>query len=70
MRRFLLSVLLPGILCLFPRLAFSQAKIKVSGTVSDGARPLPFVTIRLFKNNEANPLQTTLSRESGVFQLK
>lgn len=49
--------------------AFSQNKLKISGTVSDSTKPLAFVTVRIFKINLKAPLQTTLSAEDGKFQL-
>jgi outer membrane receptor protein involved in Fe transport len=69
MRRFLLSALLSAALFILPGYAFSQAKMKLSGIVSDSTKPLALVTVRIFKNSNAAPLQTTLSKENGSFQL-
>jgi outer membrane receptor protein involved in Fe transport len=69
MRTFLLSTLLIIFLFTLPGYLFSQAKMKISGTVSDTSKPLPLVTIRLLKINNATPLQTTLSTDNGSFQL-
>lgn len=64
MRKFLLVTLyiLPGYL-------FAQTKMKLSGTVSDSSKPLALVTVRLFKQNDPAPLQTTISKENGSFQI-
>src|SRR4029078_11878332 len=69
MRNFLLSTLLIIILFALPGHVLSQIKMKISGTVSDSSKPLPLVTIRLLKINNATPLQTTLSGDNGSFQL-
>src|SRR6478736_4931525 len=69
MRFFLLSTLLIIFLFAFPGYIFSQTKMKISGTVSDSSKPLPLVTVRLLKINNAIPLQTTLSKDNGSFQL-
>jgi outer membrane receptor protein involved in Fe transport len=37
--------------------------------VSDSIKPLALVTVRIYKKNSKVPLQTTLSTESGKFQL-
>src|SRR5205814_5450822 len=55
-------------LIVLPGLAFSQ-KMKLSGTVSDSSKPLSLVTVRIFKKNNPAPLQVTLSKENGTFQL-
>ncbi|MDO6430385.1 outer membrane beta-barrel protein [Flavitalea sp. BT771] len=68
MRKFLSAVLLPAVLFILPGHVFSQATMKLSGTVSDSSRPLALVTVRLFKKNNKAPLQTTLSKENGSFQ--
>ena len=68
MRKFLLTALLPVILSILPGYAFSQAKVKLSGIVSDSSKPLALVTVRIFKKNNSTPLQTTLSKENGSFQ--
>jgi outer membrane receptor protein involved in Fe transport len=48
---------------------FAQAKMKLSGTVSDSTKPLAYVTVRLLKKNSPTPLQTALTKENGNFQL-
>lgn len=49
---------------------FTQTKGSLSGMVADSSKkPLSFVTVRLFKQNDATPLQTVVSAESGVFNL-
>jgi len=68
MRKFLLSALLPAVLLILPGYAFSQTKMKLSGTVLDGSKPLALATVRIFKINNASPLQTTLSKEDGNYQ--
>lgn len=69
MRTFPLSTLLIIFLFAFPGYLFSQTKIKISGTVSDSSKPLPLVTVRLLKTNNTVPLETTLSKDDGSFQL-
>src|SRR6185295_3187875 len=69
MRTSLLSTLLIIFLFAFPGYVFSQTKMKISGTVSDSSKPLPLVTIRLLKTNNTAPLETTLSKDDGSFQL-
>src|SRR5882672_5074903 len=69
MRRSLLSVILLTVLFILPGYVFSQAKMKLSGTVSDSTKPLGLVTVRIFKQNTPAPLQTTLSNDNGKFQL-
>ena len=68
MRRFLLFVPLALALVAAPGYAFSQTKMKLSGTVSDSTKPLALVTVRIFKRINQPPLQTTLSKENGSFQ--
>jgi outer membrane receptor protein involved in Fe transport len=68
MKKFVLPFLILGFLFILPGYAFSQAKMKLSGTVSDSSKPLGLVTIRLFKENNPAPLQTSLSKENGSFQ--
>jgi len=53
----------------FPGFVFSQTKMKISGTVSDSSKPLPLVTVRLLKISNKTPLETTLSKDNGGFQL-
>ena len=69
MRNLLLFSLLITFLFAFPPYLFSQTKKKISGTVSDSSKPLPLVTVRLLKVNNATPLQTILSKDDGSFQL-
>jgi outer membrane receptor protein involved in Fe transport len=69
MKRVLLTAFLPAVLFLLPGYAFSQTKMKLSGTVSDSSKPLAFATIRIFKKNNTAPLQTTLSKENGSYEL-
>jgi outer membrane receptor protein involved in Fe transport len=69
MRKLLRSTLFATVLFILPGYAFSQMTTKLSGTVSDSTKPLAFVTIRLFKNNDQPPLQTSFSKEDGSFQL-
>lgn len=69
MRRNSLSFLLPAVLFILPVSVYSQAKPKLSGTVSDSTQPLSLVTVRLFKSIKLAPLETTLSKEDGTFQL-
>ena len=69
MRKFVLFILLPVLLSILPGNAFSQAKMKLSGMVSDSSsKPLALVTVRIFKKNNTAPLQTTLSKENGSYQ--
>jgi hypothetical protein len=68
MRRFLLSALLPAILFIVPVYVFSQAKLKLSGTISDSSKPLAMATVRIFKKDGKAPLQTTLSKENGNYE--
>jgi len=69
MRKFLLHALLLTAMFILPGYVFSQTKMKLSGTVSDSSKPLALVTVRIFKKNSSTPLQTTLSKENGSFQL-
>src|SRR5258708_37345857 len=69
MRKFLLFFFLAASLLILPGYAFSQTKMKLSGTVSDSSKPLALVTVRIFKKIGAALLQTTLSKENGSFQL-
>ena len=59
---------MPAALFLLPAYVFPQAALKLSGTVSDSSKPLALVTVRMFKQTNAVPLQTTLSKENGSFQ--
>jgi hypothetical protein len=69
MRRFLLLFPLIALFFILPGPVFSQGKMKLSGTVSDSSKPLALVTVRLLKRNSPNPLQMTLSKDNGSFQL-
>jgi outer membrane receptor protein involved in Fe transport len=69
MRRSSLSFILLAALFILPGYVFSQTKMKLTGTVSDSSKPLALVTVRLFKKINTVPLQTTLSKENGSFQL-
>src|SRR5678810_865238 len=69
MRTSLSSILLITFLFAFPGYLFSQTKMKISGTVSDSSKPLPLVTVRLFKINGTSALETTVSKDNGSFQL-
>jgi outer membrane receptor protein involved in Fe transport len=68
MRKTSLSALLLLVMFIIPGYAFSQAKMKLSGTVSDSSKPVSLVTVRIFKKNSEVPLQTALSKENGSFQ--
>jgi outer membrane receptor protein involved in Fe transport len=69
MKKFLLYALLPALLFFLPGYVFSQTKMKLSGTISDSSKPVSLVTVRIFKKSNPAPLQTTLSKENGSFQL-
>ncbi len=64
MRNFLFATF-----CVLPGLLFAQAKVKLTGTVSDSSKPLALVTVRLLQQNKPVALQTTLSKENGSFEL-
>jgi outer membrane receptor protein involved in Fe transport len=68
MSKLLLRLFLPALLSVVPGYVFSQTGLKLSGTVTDSVRPLPLVTVRLFKKNNTTPIQTTLTKENGGFQ--
>ena len=68
MRRLLSNVIIAGMLLTFPASLSAQTKNKLSGTVSDSGKALSYVTIRIFKQNNPAPLQTTLSKDNGSFQ--
>ncbi|HYM95236.1 MAG TPA: outer membrane beta-barrel protein, partial [Chitinophagaceae bacterium] len=40
----------------------------MGGTVSDSSKPIALATVRIFKQNNPNPLQTTFSKDDGSFQ--
>ena len=66
--RFAIPALLFAVFFVLPGLAYSQNKMKLSGTVSDSIKPLAYVTARIFKANTPTPLQTTLTKDNGSFQ--
>ncbi|MBC7874516.1 MAG: TonB-dependent receptor [Ferruginibacter sp.] len=70
MRRLLFFLVFPAALFVLPFSGYSQTKATLSGTVTDSiGKPLPFVTIRVFKQNNLQlVLQTSLSKENGAFQ--
>ena len=70
MRRSLPYIAIISAALSLPGYAYSQAKIKLSGSVVDSSKkPLSLVTVRFFKPaNLQAPLQTTLSKENGTFQ--
>jgi outer membrane receptor protein involved in Fe transport len=68
MKQLIPFFIVPAFLFIMPRYLFAQTPLKLSGSVSDSSKPLPFVTIRLFKINNTKPLQTVLSNEQGRFQ--
>ena len=68
MKRILVFFPLFALLFILPGYAFSQAKMKLSGTISDSSKPLSLATVRLFKKNNQTPLQITVSKENGSFQ--
>jgi len=69
MKQFFLSAFLPAMLLMLSGHGFSQTKMKLTGTVADSSKPLAFVTVRIFKKTGQPPLQTTLSKDNGSFQL-
>jgi outer membrane receptor protein involved in Fe transport len=68
MRRSFLFVLLPAVLFTMTGPVFSQARMKLSGTVSDSSKPLALATVRIFKVNSQDAMMTGLSNENGGFQ--
>src|SRR6476659_6400360 len=68
MRRLLLITIIAAVLFSLPAYLSAQTKNKLSGTVSDSSKALSFVTVRIFKQNNPAPLQTTLSKDNGSFQ--
>ncbi|MEO6718901.1 MAG: outer membrane beta-barrel protein [Ferruginibacter sp.] len=70
MRRLLICTMIVGAMFMLPGYSYSQAPAKLSGTITDSSKkPLPFVTVRFFKqNNLQAPLQTTLTKDNGAFQ--
>ncbi|THU39296.1 TonB-dependent receptor [Niastella caeni] len=68
MKNLIPFIILKAVLFTLPGQLFSQTPLKLSGTVSDSSKPLTLATIRLFKINNTNPLQTVLSNEQGRFQ--
>src|SRR5688572_21510870 len=69
MKRSILIALTTAAFLTLPGYLFSQTKLKVSGSVADSSKPLSLVTVRIFKKNATNPLQTVLSKEDGSYQL-
>lgn len=67
MRRFLAFNLVLSFL--LPAYGLSQTKMKLSGTVTDSSKALDLVTVRLFKKKSTVPLQITLTKDNGSFQL-
>lgn len=53
----------------FAPVVFSQGKLKITGSVSDSSKPLPYATVRLLKRPNTPALQTVLTKENGSFQL-
>jgi 5-hydroxyisourate hydrolase-like protein (transthyretin family) len=70
MKRLLFCISIISAMAVVPQYGFSQATGKLSGTIMDSSKkPLPFVTVRFFKqNNLQAALQTTLTNESGAFK--
>ena len=70
MRSLLLYTVIFASMFIIPGYGYAQTTVRVSGTVTDSSnKPLPFVTVRLFKPADLQtPLQTTLSAADGVFQ--
>ena len=66
--RFTIPALFCAVFFILPGHAYSQNKMKLSGTVSDSTKPLAYVTARIFKASSPSPLQTTLTKENGNFQ--
>lgn len=69
MKKFLLPALVATILLIMPGYGAAQTTPKLTGAISDSSKPLALVTVRIFKKNNTIPLQTTLSKENGSFQL-
>jgi outer membrane receptor protein involved in Fe transport len=69
MRRSLFPVLLPLFLLASAGHLFAQAKAHLTGVVSDSSRVLSLVTVRIAKKAGQPPLQTSLTKEDGSFQL-
>jgi outer membrane receptor protein involved in Fe transport len=69
MRKSLQCLLLPAALLVLPGFSYAQTKLKLTGTISESGKPLGFATVRIFKKDISAPLQTTLSKEDGSFQL-
>ena len=69
MSKFFSLLILLTILFLTPASLFSQTKMKLTGSVSDSTKPLSLATVRIFKKNNPAPLQTTLTKDNGSFQL-
>jgi hypothetical protein len=69
MRRLLYHSCLAFVVLTLPGYLTAQTKNQLSGTVSDSAKALSYVTIRIYKQNSPAVLQTTLSKENGSFKL-
>lgn len=69
MKKPCLTACIAAIIYMLPLVSFSQMKMTINGTISDSSKPIPFVTVRILAKNNTNPLQTTLSKEDGSFQL-
>lgn len=69
MRRLFLYTAIISTLLILPCYGFSQANIKLSGTVTDSSnKPLSLVTVRIFKaTNLQLPLHTSISKADGAF---
>lgn len=68
MKKLILLIILPIILCIVPGRLFAQTIARLSGSVADSSKPLTLATIRLFKINNTKPLQTVLSNGQGRFE--
>ena len=69
MKKSILPTLLLAMLFALPSVLFSQAKMKITGTISDSSKSLSYVTVRLLKKDNPAVLQTIISKEDGSFQL-
>ena len=54
---------------MLPGLLSAQAKLKLTGNISDSSKPLSLVSIRLLQQNKPAALQTTISKDNGSFEL-
>lgn len=70
MRKLLFYLLVMSAMITQTAYTFSQTKGSISGAVADSSKkPLSFVTVRIFKQNNTKPLQSVLSAENGIFNL-